>query len=117
MTAVTFLRVRDRLNKSGLQLELYAESDGFRWDIAGRPLGTRRVFPTVQAALDHADMYTYVWYGEKREGTQRSPAGQPTTVHTEAASWRSPTSAPVSRLPRRRFDALLHARRRAWNSA
>jgi hypothetical protein len=65
MTAMTFLRVRDRLNKSGLQLELYAEPDGFRWDIASKPLRTRRVFPTVQAALEHADMYTHVWYQER----------------------------------------------------
>jgi hypothetical protein len=76
MTADTFLRVRDRLNKAGLQLELYVESDGFRWDIAGKPLRTRRVFPTVEAALEHADAYTHFWFEDRLEPSQRRPTPQ-----------------------------------------
>jgi hypothetical protein len=78
MTALTFLRVRDRLDRYGLKLELYAETNGFRWDIDNRPLQTQRVFPTVEAALEHADMYTRLWYEERFEASQASsPRSQP----------------------------------------
>jgi hypothetical protein len=117
MTATTFLRVRDRLNKNGLQLELYAEPDGFRWDIANRPLPTRRVFATVHAALEHADMYTHIWYDETLEASQRLPTGPLDTGLAQSASPRSRTGGPVARKPRRGLEGLLAARRRSWNSA
>jgi len=82
-TAVTFRRVRDRLNKAGLQLELRAEPDGFQWDIVDKPLQTRRVFPTVQAALEHADIYTRVWYQEST-----NPAGGDRLVRSRPRSLR-----------------------------
>jgi hypothetical protein len=82
MTAVTFLQVRDRLSKSGLQLELHVEPDGYRWDIASKPLGTRRVFPTVRAALEHADVYTQVWYSDSDQVAEPLPARQPERVLT-----------------------------------
>jgi hypothetical protein len=76
MTAVTFLRVRDRLENAGLQLDLYVESDGFRWDIGGRPLHARRVFPTVQEALEHADTYTHFWYEARQAASPQLPTPQ-----------------------------------------
>jgi|HubBroStandDraft_1064217.scaffolds.fasta_scaffold294668_2 hypothetical protein len=85
MTAVTFQQVRDRLSKSGLQLELHVEPDGYRWDIANEPVATRRVFPTVRAALEHADMYTQVWYSDSDHVAQPLPAGQPERALTPPA--------------------------------
>lgn len=68
---------RERLEKHDLHMEVYRESDGWRWDIREKPIFTRRVFPTLRATLEHADVYTKLWherrshfYGEPMESEQ-----------------------------------------------
>jgi hypothetical protein len=63
------LRVRARLaHQFGERpFVVLHEQDGWRWDIPQKPVFTRRVFPTVQKAVEHADMYTSVWWPDRAE--------------------------------------------------
>lgn len=53
---------------------ILSEPDGWRWDIPQRPLRSRRVFPSVEAAVDHADVYTRTWWPAEEEQQAPTPA-------------------------------------------
>jgi hypothetical protein len=63
--AVMF-RVRQRLARRGLQLELRLEKHGWRWAITGQPPLTAHVFGSLHLALYHADAHTALRYKDPR---------------------------------------------------
>jgi hypothetical protein len=58
----TMIRIQTRLDAVHCRFELREEEDGWVWESVGHKIQTRRVFDSAQLALEHADLYTRVWY-------------------------------------------------------
>jgi hypothetical protein len=55
-------RIQARLAAAHCRLELREEADGWVWEAVGHKAQTRRVFDSARLALEHADLYTRVWF-------------------------------------------------------
>jgi hypothetical protein len=60
---VVMIRIRRRLKSHGVQLQLYADKNGWRWGIAGEP-PTPQAFGSLHLALSHADSHTAIRFRE-----------------------------------------------------
>jgi hypothetical protein len=103
------LRVRLKHHFGERSFVLLREPDGWRWDIPQQPMHTRRVFPTVQKAVEHADVYTNIWWPlvsqETASNTETLPAtrfGRRNASMSTATRLRFPVrkTKDVSQLPR-----------------
>lgn len=73
-TAEIIRRVQARVGAHKYQFVLNRTPAGWEWNITGNPLHTRHVFTSAQLAIEHADLWTELWYPLPDEAYQLAMA-------------------------------------------